>query len=209
MKRLLLTLILLCAFLAPTSAASDNWNPIAEKIEKSLALVVVGERGSCTAFSINEQENYVLTASHCFGHDIEGKDLLVDNSPAKLIARDQKHDLMVLYVKGLDKPAIHMAKRDPRVGDNVASYGFGLGLEHPLFRVSYVSATDTTIDGSGLPDRLIAVDTQFVPGMSGGPVVNADGNLVMMVEAGGQGVGLGPGAEMIKKSMGRYFEDVK
>lgn len=205
MKRTLSTLFLLSVLAVSTSAAS-LWNPIAEKVQKSLAFLVVGSQGSCTAFVINEKENYVLTANHCFGTEVEGKDLLVDNAPAKLIARDQKHDLMVLYVKGLDKPALHLAKEDPKIGDTVASYGFGLGLEHPLFRLATISATDTTIDGSGLPEHLIAVDAQFVTGQSGGPVVNEAGDIVMMVEAGGQGVGLGPGAETIKARMGRYFE---
>jgi hypothetical protein len=103
-----------------------------EKVEQSLAFLNIAEQGSCTAFVINEKENYVLTANHCFGTDVEGKDILVDNTPAKLVAKDAKHDLMVLYVKGLDKPALHMAKSDPRVGDEIASYGFGLGLDRVL-----------------------------------------------------------------------------
>jgi S1-C subfamily serine protease len=205
MRRISAAIIGLLFFIAPV-LAFDSWNPIAEKVQKSLAFLAVGSMGSCTAFVINEKENYVLSANHCFGTEVEGKDLLVDNSPAKLVARDQKHDLMVLFVKGLDKPALHLAKNDPKIGDQVASYGYGLGLERPLFRVAYISDNDTTIDGSGLPDHLIAVDAQFVPGQSGGPVVNQVGDVVMMVEAGGQGVGLGPGAETIKGHMGRYFE---
>lgn len=205
MKRLLATLILV-ALVAATPYAQFSWSPVAVKVEKSLAFLAVGNDGSCTAFSINRAKDYVLTANHCFGTNVKGEDLLVDNTPAVLVSRDQKHDLMVLAVAGLDKPAIHLAKTNPEVGDQVASYGFGLGLERPLFRVTYVSSTDTVIDGSGLPDHLIAVDAQFVPGQSGGPVVDSDGNLVMMVEAGGQGIGLGPGVETIKKSMGRYFE---
>jgi S1-C subfamily serine protease len=209
MKRVLAALLAAVLFYAAPCHAASLWNPIADKVSKSIVFVQVADMGSCTAFVINEKENLVLTANHCFGTDVEAKDILVDNSPAKLIARDKKHDLMVLYVKGLNKPAIHLAKGDPSVGDEVASYGFGLGLEHPLFRVSHVSDVDTTIDGSGLPEHLIAVDTQFVPGQSGGPVVDTDGNLVMIVEAGGSGIGLGPGADMIKKQMGRYFESAK
>ena len=208
MRRIFVTTVCVLTFLV-SAFASNVWNPVAEKMQKSLAFLAVGDQGSCTAFVINEKENYVLTANHCFGMDIEGKDLLVDNVPTKLVARDQKHDLLVLYVKGLDKPALHLAKSDPKVGDVVASYGFGLGLERPLFRVAIISATDVTLDGSGLPEHLLAVDSQFVLGQSGGPVVNEAGEVVMMVEAGGQGVGFGPGAETIKSRMGRYFESVK
>ena len=208
MKRTIAALLMLLLFISPAMAVSP-WNAVAEKVQKSLAFLAVGNQGSCSAFSINEKLDYVLTASHCFGSEVEGKDILVDNSPAKLIARDQKHDLMVLYVRGLDRPALHLAKENPKIGDEVASYGFGLGLEHPLFRLATISDSDTTIDGSGLPEHLIAVDAQFVPGMSGGPVVDLEGYVVMMVEGGGFGVGLGPGVEAIKSKMGRYFESTK
>lgn len=199
----LLTVLALFVFVAST-AAQTVWNPIAAKVEKSLALVVVGQEGFCTAFSINEAEDYVLTANHCFGHDIEGKDLTVDNAPAKLVAKDQKKDLLVLYVKGLDKPAIHMAKENPHIGDEMASYGFGFALSKPLFRVTHASAENT----EEAPNAIIT-DTDFIPGQSGGPVVNDKGELVMIVQAGTQGLGLGVGVETIKKSMGRYFEAVK
>lgn len=204
MKRLLsVATLLLCFIMAPLSAVSP-WNAVAEKLQKSLALVVVGQEGYCTAFSINEKEDYVLTANHCFGQDIEGKDLTVDNAPAKLVAKDQKKDLMVLYVKGLDKPAVHMAKENPRIGDEMASYGFGFALSKPLFRVTHASASDT----EEAPNAIIT-DTDFIPGQSGGPVVNENGDLVMIVQAGTQGLGLGVGVETIKKSMGRYFETAK
>jgi S1-C subfamily serine protease len=203
MKRLITTLLLTGLAVLPLSAAS--WTPIAERVQKSLAFLMVGDEGSCTAFSINEKEDYVLTANHCFGHDNEGKDLLVDNTPAKLIARDQKKDLMVLYVKGLDKPAIHMARENPHVGAEMASYGFGYALSKPLFRTTHVSAIDT----EEAPNAILT-DTDFVPGQSGGPVVDENGDLVMIVQAGdGHGLGLGVGVETIKKSMGRYFEATK
>lgn len=203
MKRFLVTTLSLLLFSVATHASS--WNPIAEKVEKSLAFLVVGQEGFCTAFSINEKEDYVLTANHCFGQDKEGKDLLVDNTPAVLVARDVKKDLMVLKVKGLDKPAVHLAKNDPKVGDEMASYGFGYALSKPIFRVTHASASDT----DEAPKQIIT-DTDFIPGQSGGPVVNEAGDLVMIVQAGdGHGLGIGVGAETIKKSMGRYFEEAK
>lgn len=200
----LLTVITLFIFVVSTSAQTI-WNPIAEKVEKSLALMLVGQKGACTVFSINEKENYVMTANHCFGDDIDGKDLVVENIPAKLVAKDAKKDLLVLYVKGLDKPALHLAKHDPRIGDEIASYGFGYALSKPLFRVTHVSASDT----EETPNQIIT-DTDFTPGQSGGPVVDGNGDVVMIVQAGdGHGLGIGIGAETIKKQMGRYFEAVK
>lgn len=204
MKRIAIALLSLVLFVSAPLMAS-NWNPIAIQVQKSISFLENSE-GSCTAFSIDSKRDYVLTAAHCLGSDPEGKDILVDQSPVKVISKDSKHDLLVLEVKGIDKPSLRLAKENPKIGDEVASYGYGLGLERPLFRVSHVSDDKTTIDGSGLPTNLIAVDTQFVPGQSGGPVVDVNGDLVMIVEAGGQGVGLGPGAEVIKSKVGKYFE---
>lgn len=202
MTRTLSTLVLALVMFTPLHA-TNSWSVVAEKTEKSLAFLQVADEGSCTAFSINEKENYVLTANHCFGRDTEGKDLLVDNTPAKLVARDQKRDLMVLLVKGLDKPAIHLAKANPKVGDEMASYGYGYALSKPLFRTTHASA----IDVDEFPN-VIVTDSDFTPGQSGGPVVNEDGDLVMIVQAGdGHGLGIGRGVEDIKKSVGRYFED--
>lgn len=205
MKRVAIAIAAILAFVTFPLQAATPWNIVAEKIEKSLSFLVVGEEGFCTAFSINEKEDYVLTANHCFGQDIEGKDLMVDNTPAKLVARDVKKDLLVLYVKGNDKPAIHMARANPRVGDEMASYGFGYALSKPLFRITHTSAIDT----EETPSQIIT-DSDFTPGQSGGPVVNESGDLVMIVQAGdGHGLGIGVGVETIKKSMGRYFEDSK
>lgn len=205
MKRSLLSLLLLITFAAIPIWAAD-WSPIADKVVQSIAFLD-GAQGSCTAFVIDQNRGYVLTAAHCY---MEGKGeeggMQVDNIPAKVVAKDQKKDLMVLKVEGINRPALKLAAHNPKVGEEVASYGYGLGLEHPLFRVTHVSSTDTTIDGSGLPEGLIAVDSQFVAGQSGGPVVNTNGEVVMVVEAGGQGIGLGPGAETIKSRMGRYFQ---
>lgn len=202
MTRTISTLILAFVLFTPLHAA-NSWSVVAEKVEKSLTFLQVGEEGSCTAFSINEKQDYVLTANHCFGNDVEAKDLLVDNTPAKLIARDQKRDLMVLYVKGLDKPAIHLAKNDPKVGDEMASYGYGYALSKPLFRTTHASAIDT----DETPNQIIT-DSDFTPGQSGGPVVNEDGDLVMIVQAGdGHGLGIGRGVEDIRRSVGKYFEE--
>lgn len=202
MRKVLAALFGLFLSISPVMASS--WNPVAERVEKSLALLMApGLNKICTAFSINEREDLVLTDEHCSGRDVEGKDILVNNLPVKIVAKDMRKDLMVLYVKGLDKPAVHLAKSNPRVGDEIASYGFGYALSKPLFRVTHASAIDT----EEAPGQVIT-DTTFTPGQSGGPVVNEDGDLVMIVDASdGRGLGVGLGVESIRKSMGKFFED--
>lgn len=208
MKRLISVAALLLAFVVAPIAATSTWNPIALKVQKSISYLE-GAEGSCTAWSINEAKDYVMTAAHCDMSNNTKDDFLVDNIPAKVVAKDAKKDLLVLEVKGINKPALHLAKSDPLIGDEIASYGYGLGLERPLFRVTHVSDTDLHINQDGLGGPYIVTDTDFIGGQSGGPVVNSDGDVVMIVQMGVKGLGIGVGAETIKSKMGRYFETPK
>lgn len=200
MKRVLVAIGLLCVFAASAHAVSE-WNPVAVKLAKSIAYLT-GPDGSCTAWSIDQTRDYAMTAAHC-----DQKDMLVDNIPAKVVAKDSKKDLLVLEVKGMDKPALHLAKDNPKVGDEVASYGFGLALERPFFRVTHVSDDGLYIPFEGVGGPFILTDTNFIGGQSGAPVVDLSGSVVMIVQMGSNaGFGLGVGAEIMKDKMGRYFE---
>lgn len=197
MKRLLL-LIVLASF---SVAATSSWGTVAEKLEKSVVPIAGENDTHCTGFVINTDKKYVLTAAHCFATT-----LYADNEPAKVVARDPKKDLMVLVVPELDRPALRLAKDNPRVSEQVASYGFGYAFERPMFRLVHVADDETYIPEGGIGGPLIVLDGAFVPGQSGGPVVNAVGDVVAIVQMASDRVGLGRGAEAIKGSMGKYFE---
>lgn len=203
MRRILISIIGFTLFVSASLLATE-WNPVANRVVKSLSFLETPE-GTCTAWSIDEKKDLVITAGHCFGRDKEAKDILVDQTPVtRLVSLDTKKDLMILEVKGLDKPALRLAKANPRIGDEVASYGFGLGLERPLFRTAHISDDQVTIESVGGP--FIMTDTDFIGGQSGGPVVDINGDVVMIVQRGTQGLGIGVGAETIKAKMGKYFE---
>jgi S1-C subfamily serine protease len=178
-------------------------------VEKSI--VTIGQTDThCTGFVINDQakskdENkkdvdYILTADHC-----DTKDLLADNTPARVIYKVAKKDLLVLEVDDTERPALKLAKEDPKIGDEVASYGYGFALERPMFRVTHIADDKTYIPEEGIGGPFIVTDAVFVGGQSGGPVVNTQGEVVMIVQRGGSGVGLGVGAEVIKAKAGKYF----
>ena len=59
-------------------------------------------------------------------------------------------------------------------------------------------------DGIGGP--LVLIDAAYVPGQSGGPCVNASGEVVSIVQRASNVLGVGVGAETIKSKMGRYFQ---
>ena len=188
--------------LSPIQAASV-WTPIASQLELSVVRIDVHREGSrsghCTGFVINAEKNYVLTAAHC-----DGEKLLVDGAPAYRIFIEEQKDIMVLQVPGVEGGvAVTLAKRDPKRGDEVASFGYGLGLEDPVFRIAHVSNTGLNIEGLSGP--FILVDSAFVGGQSGGPVVNTRGEVVMIVQRGSDGFGLGIGVEIIRSKIRRYL----
>lgn len=198
MRRLILILSLVLA--TATSAFAADWAVLAPSVKESIVEIAVGTEGACTGFVIDNDRDFVMTAAHC---DVasDSQTLFVDNLKAEVRAKDTKNDLMVLYVKDIDRPALKLAPKNPNVGDEVASYGYGYALEQPLFRVAHISAKDVAIERS----RYISIDSTFVPGQSGGPVVNDKGEVVMIVQLGSPIVGFGVGAETLHDKVGRFF----
>lgn len=203
------TIVLLAAYALRTFAA--DWTPIADKLSKSVVYIET-KSGSCTGFVINSDvkkkdepdSDYILTAAHC-----EGEEIFADQTAAKVIWKDTKKDLMVLQVEDLNRPALKLAANNPKIGDEVASLGYGWGLERPMFRTAHVSDDDTYIPEDGIGGPFMVIDAQFVPGMSGGPCINASGEVALIVQRGGNAVGIGVGAEVIKNKTGKYWEKAK
>lgn len=207
MRKLLSALLALTLAAGPAAAQTQlSWNEVADRVAKSI-VYLEHPRGSCTGFVVHdrakdkdEDVDYVMTAAHC-----EGTNLYADQQPTTIIYKDTKKDLMVLKVKNLERPALRLAKDNPKVGHEVASYGYGYGLERPMFRVTHVSDDKIFIPFEGIGGPLVAVDISFVPGQSGGPVVNKSGEVVAIVQLGTQIVGFGIGAETINDRAGRFF----
>lgn len=215
--RTFLPLALSFLLMLPASLLAQNinvWSPIAEQVKKSTVQIQDGTRTFCTGWVINDKAkggkddnkdvDYVLTAAHC-----DHPPLFVEGVPATVKAKDGSKDLMVLEVENLDKPALQLADKDPSIGDEIASFGYGYGLAEPMFRVANVANDKTYIPFDGVGGPLITINATFVPGQSGGPVVNHDGQVVMVVQLGTEIVGFGVGAETIKDKVGRFFEKAK
>jgi S1-C subfamily serine protease len=186
-----------------TSTQAADWTPVAEKLAQSVVYVENAE-GSCTGFVVNAHakgdKDLVLTAAHC-----DGDKLFADHAAARVVFKDGKHDLMLLEVDDLDRPAVTFAARNPAQGDEVASFGFGYALDKPILRIAHVSNPSIQVpDVDGGP--LVMIDAGYVPGQSGGPCVNAAGEVVSIVQRANGLVGIGQGAEEIRSRVKRYLE---
>jgi len=100
---------------------------------------------------------------------------------AKIVATDTTNDLAILQVDvtGLT-PATFADPANVRVGDDVVAIGFALDLDgEPSVTLGIISALDRTmITDNGALDGLIQTDAAISSGNSGGPLVNAAGQVV-------------------------------
>lgn len=199
MRKAIAAALIALALVVPVKAATD-WSSIIAKAEKSI-VYISSDGGSCTGFVIDAVRKYVLTAAHCTGEDI-----WLDLVAGKLVSKDTQKDLAVYMVKDLEdsRPAMVLSVDDPKIGHEVVSLGYGMGLERPFARKAMISDTKVVITGvEGGP--FIGLDAAFVGGQSGGPVVNDKGEVVMIVQRASGTVGIGVGASVIRERTGRFW----
>jgi S1-C subfamily serine protease len=182
----------------PALVEAQDWALAAARVAQASVYLESPESG-CTGFVIDSERDYILTAAHCL-HD----DLYADSLPVEVVFKDLRRDLMVLYVEGIGegREALRLAAVNPKLGEEVASHGFGYALEHPMFRIAHVSMEEARIDGMG---PFIAIDAAFVGGQSGGPCVNRAGEVVMIVQRASNLMGVGVGAETIRGRVKKFF----
>ena len=196
---LVLCLAVLVPTYVPTYAQTSTWAGIVERVGRATVQLAA----NCTGFVINSEKHYILTANHC-GNDDINKAVLVDGRPSKIIHIDVHKDFLVLEVPDLDRPALPRADKDPQIGDEVASYGYGGGYERPMLRIARVSQNRAIVPDAG-PGEWIMLDAAFVGGQSGGSVVNLKGEVVMIVQMASDRIGLGRGIEEISDRLGKYW----
>jgi putative serine protease PepD len=100
---------------------------------------------------------------------------------AELLASDPGNDLALLRIEGTGfTPATFADPDSIRIGDEVVAIGFALDLDgEPSVTRGIVSALDRTLAiEDGALDGLIQTDAAISSGNSGGPLVNAAGEVV-------------------------------
>lgn len=214
MLRSLLSAILATTLLVTPAIAKDR-SELASKLRTStrqLTLWSAGEiAGYCTAFSINDAKDYFATAAHC----VKGADYInIGGWNAYVIFVNYDADLAVAVVPDSgDIPALHLAT-EVRQGEEIFNYGYGYAFPEPMFRAGYVSIVDAVLIPKGNVELLVGVNEHFtladfaiIPGQSGGPIVDARGDLVTMNQISRENVvGAGRVLSEITALMGKYFE---
>ena len=167
---------------------SDDLATVGERVLRSLVQVRNGRRGA-GAGTIWQADGLIVTNAHVVDGIMEGRTggreplsvLLPDGRelPARVVARDPAHDLAALRVEAQGLPTIALGdSQQLQSGQIVRCLGFPWGVTG--------GATSGVVIGVGasLPEvreptqEWIAASLHLRPGHSGGPMVDAQGQLV-------------------------------
>jgi S1-C subfamily serine protease len=144
---------------------------------------------------IVDERGYVVTNNHVVAEGQKYQVILADGKKvsARLVGRDDYSDLAVLQIEG-PLPAVASLGDSGRLraGEPVIAIGSPLGDFRNTVTSGVVSATGRKLDDSapGLTD-LIQTDAPINSGNSGGPLVNAAGQVVGINTAVVRGAGAG------------------
>lgn len=157
---------------------ATDWTTVIVGLEKSVPRIeAMGEDGvssTCSGVVLNAQAGFVLTAAHCL--ELKKPAITVDGRHAEIARQNRLLDLAVLRADLKDAKALPLAKDAPKMGDEVAVFGFAFGAKKAGAQFGRVSLP---LDDDGA----LVLDLMVIGGDSGGPAINAQGELVGMTSA--------------------------
>jgi serine protease Do len=162
----------------------------AEELAKRLAPSVVEVRAGSGigAGTIWQSDGLIVTNDHVVPYD-RAEIGLADGRSAigQIVARDSRNDLAVIGIGLNGLPAVDARLIQVRPGELVMAIGHPFGVRYAV-ALGIVSATMGAVDGFERP--LIRADVSIGPGNSGGPLVDALGQVVGINAMVGGGLAL-------------------
>ena len=191
------------------SALSDG---MADAVANVAAAVVrVNGRRRRAGSGVVIAQDTVLTASHVLERE---EDLSVETADgrtlsARFAGRDHSSDLAVLKVEGLDTEPATPVEGDARVGQISLAVGSHSRGEGPRATLGVVSAVGGPVRSRRGPrlERYIQTDATPYPGFSGGPLIDARGNVLgILVSGWGRGAAFAIPAGIAWRTAGTLSE---
>ena len=158
------------------------------------ALVIVrGHRFGAGSGIVWDANGLILTNNHVVGRRTPIVILQDDREyESKLLARDPDVDLALLSIDASGLTPLQPAPVSPRVGEMVFAFGHPWGQRNTVTR-GIVSALVSAQNRRGEKLPVIRSDAPLAPGNSGGPLVNAKGEVIginAMIIGGDQSVSI-------------------
>jgi len=188
---------------------SNAVTELAESVSPSVVNVNAGRRGGTGI--VWSSDGLVVTASHVVGHSMAPTVLMSDGKEleAKLVGRDPYTDIALLKVDASGLAPVKVGSADGiKVGQFVLALANASGKK--------ASATSGIITshrrsmrgfwGVMIEDAVVS-DAKLNPGYSGGPLVDASGNLLGMNVAYFAGRGVAVSVDSLKETVGKISKD--
>lgn len=166
-----------------------GFGEIAERLRRSTAQVFVGEREGAGSGVVWTADGLILTNAHVARESAARVELWDGRRfEAKLLARDARRDLATLRIPASNlEPARPGDSNSLRAGELVIAIGNPLGFAGALS--TGVVHSVGPLPGMG-GQRWIRADVRLAPGNSGGPLANAQGEVVGINTAIVNGLGV-------------------
>ncbi len=188
---------------------SEAVTGLADDVSQSVVGVNAGRRGGTGI--VWSEDGLVVTASHVIGHSAQPVVTLADGRElqGKVLGRDPYNDVALLKVEvGGLKPVRPGTAAGIRVGQFVLAFANALGKK--------ASATSGMITshrrsmrgfwGMMIEDAVVS-DAKLNPGYSGGPLVDASGNLLGMNVAFFAGRGVAVSVDSLRETVDKLSKD--
>ncbi|WP_216321040.1 S1C family serine protease [Deinococcus aestuarii] len=146
--------------------------------------------GVGTAFLIGD--GYALTAYHVVfaSKTLSAQTLDKKRYAVQVVGYDDQSDLALIRVNvPAGTPSMPLAATGPRVGDTALAIGNG-GGDFLVQKTGRLTGLDSDAGRADFPPGTLELNAQLVPGDSGGPIINAQGEVMGVVSY----ISVGPGA---------------
>jgi serine protease Do len=177
------------------------------RVRPVLAAVHSGRRGAGAGVLVGE--GLVLTSHHVVARGRSFKVMLDDGASyeARVLSRNPETDLALLSIPANGHPSAVFSEREPRPGELVFAFGHPWG-ERAVLTGGVLSAVTAVRTRNGeIP--VLRTDARLAPGNSGGPLLNAAGEVIginAMIFGGDQGIAIA--ASVIREFLGMAREAV-
>src|ERR671925_68955 len=188
---------------------NGNFTKVIEDLVQQVlpSLVVVrGHRFGAGSGIVWDATGLILTNNHVVGR--HNPIVLLQNDgeyESRLVARDPDVDLALLSIEATGLTPLRPVPVSPRVGEMVFAFGHPWGQRNTVTR-GIVSALIHAHNRRGEKLPVVRSDVPLAPGNSGGPLVNAKGEVVginAMIVGGDQSVSIAASvaSEFVQKAM--------
>lgn len=171
-------------------------------------VIVRGHRYGAGAGIVWDTSGLILTNNHVVGRRTPVIILQNDGEyESKLLARDPEVDLALLKIEAIDLTPLKPVAVSPRVGEMVFAFGHPWGQRNTVTR-GIVSALTFAQNRRGEQIPIVRSDVPLAPGNSGGPLVNAGGEVIginAMIVGGDQSVSIAASvaSDFVRKALAK------